>query len=334
MPAMPAIRMRSRTRRGGRPTSPHRRWHRPRTAHPARRRRRSWRSTPGSPREHLLPVLLAPAAAVGAETSAVHQRRLRRPGGLRRPARRRAGRRRPLRPVPGARRGRGRVLHRRRPPRPRAWPRSCSSTSPPPARETGIAASPRRCCPRTGRCWACSSRSASRRTPLRRRRDRGQLRHRPTDRGRGRHRGAGAPGRGADRSPGCSSPHSVAVIGRPAAARARSATRCCAGSSAHEFAGPGVPGEPGGAHVAACGPGRRSSTSPTRSTWPWSCVPAEEVLDAVEECAARTGAGRWSSSRRASPTAGDDGRSSASRPSSSSPAATACGCIGPARSAS
>jgi hypothetical protein len=251
-------------------------------------------------REHLLPVLLAAAAPVGARPRALHQRRLRRPHGLRGAHRRRARGGGPLRPAPGAQRRRGGVLHRRRPPRPghghrparvpgRCGPRGWHLG----VHGLGAAAEPQDArCLHPGRVHGHE--------PVRGRGDRGGAStssplprpSRPSRPGPARPR----PGRWS----GCCGPRRSRWSGRratpwhhrpPGVPPARQP----------RVPGPGVPREPEADYVASVRAWRSVLDVPASSTWP-SSASRRRGPAGGRGVRGQAGAGRWWCCRRASPT--------------------------------
>ena len=139
------------TRRSGKPT-----WCSPTAARPT-----SVRSSPEdadrwssfisrlSTADDLLPLLHRASPARAGRAGALHQRRLRGPGGVRRPARRRDRRCRAVRPDTGHAGRRGGLRRRRPAPAAGAWARSCSSIWRRPPASAVCTGSRPRCSPRT-----------------------------------------------------------------------------------------------------------------------------------------------------------------------------------------
>ena len=213
----------------------------------------------------------SPAPAHRQGGRAPHPRRLRRPHGLRRPARRRADRRGPLRPLAHPLRGRGGVLRRRPPHRPGLATVLLEYLAAA-ARRAGSAGFTATVLPTNHRMVGVFTRPGSRRQRLRGRGHRGAPRPPADPGGRGGHRGAGAQRRGRGR-PAAAGPRSVAVIG---AGRDRTGVghAVLRNLLLHEFAGPVYPVNPEPTTSPACGPTPPSTPSTGRSTWrSWWCRP-------------------------------------------------------------
>ena len=222
---------------------------------------------PAVAREHLLPLLHARTPTCRDRRGrAADPRRLRRPHGVRRPARRRHGRRGPLRPLAAAVRGRGGVLRRRRPPRAGHGHRCCSSTWPPRPGEAGISGFTATVLP-TNRRMVAVFRQAGFETSstLRGGRDRGAAR--PPAHARGRWRPSRPAAQRAEARGGA--PAAGAPVGgghrRRPRARGAWATRCCATCWPTSFDGPVYPVNRPAEHVGRrAGRAGRSAPSTAR----------------------------------------------------------------------
>ena len=166
--------------------------------------------------------------------------------------------------------------------------RSCSSTSPPRRRSAGSAGSPPRCSAENsqmvrvfidaGYVGATGSTTPGSSTWS-------STSRRPRNRVPSRCPGSTGPRRG--RSPGCSSPRSIAVIGasdEPTKLGHAVLLNLLRGN----FSGPGVSGEPGRAcRCRACGPTRSVTDIPDPVDLAVVTVPAATVAEVVEACRAK-----------------------------------------------
>ena len=181
---------------------------------------------------------------------------------------------------------------------------------------------------RTARCSACSPRPASRRRAgSRTGSSRSQLDIEPTPEALAaiEDRAGAAEARSVER---LLRPTSIAVIG---ASRTPGHHRPPGVPPAGEprLPGAGVPGQPRRPTTwPASGPGGRCSTSPASSTWRSSACPADRGAAGGRGVRVQAGAGAGRAVRgvRRPRRGGRGGRDRAGRPT---PAATACGCIGP-----
>ena len=217
------------------------------------------------------------------EVDPPHPRRLRRPDGVRRPARRRDGRRRPLRPLAAAVRGRGGVLRRRPPPGPGHRHRAARvpGRGGPAGRHQRLHGHRAAVEPRMVRgVPAGRVRGAQH---VRRGRDRGPPRPAADAR---RPRPPSRPGRSGPRPRPCAccSPPARWRSSAPGASGAASATPCCATCWPTSSTGPCTRSTPTPTTSAASGRCRASATSTARSTWRWSSCPPPRCPGVIEEC--------------------------------------------------